>query len=45
MTAFGWRHLLLALVVTVGVAIILLFLLVLPIIVFQHYQGNASEGQ
>lgn len=28
-----------------AVAIVLLFLLVLPIIIFQYYQGKASEGQ
>lgn len=30
--------------VACAVAIILLFLLVLPILVFQHYQGKATEG-
>ena len=30
--------------VAAAVAIVLLFLLVLPIMVFQHYQGKASEA-
>ena len=31
--------------VAAAVAIVLLFILVLPIMVFQHYQGNASKEQ